>query len=167
MKRWYAVHTRVRGEGLALINLGRQGLEAYLPRYSKRRRHARRTDWVAAPMFPRYLFVHMDVTATPWRAIHSTIGVSHLLCHGDTPIPVPLGVIEEIIEREDRGGLVVMNQSLSFKRGDAVRIVAGAFCDQVGMFVTADDDQRVVILLAMLGRKMNVRLPAESVAAHA
>ncbi|MCH7693162.1 MAG: transcriptional activator RfaH, partial [Proteobacteria bacterium] len=42
MKRWYVVHTHTRGEPLAVVNLRRQGLDAYLPQYSKRRRHARR-----------------------------------------------------------------------------------------------------------------------------
>ena len=37
-------------------------LTTYLPRYLKRRRHARRVDIVAAPLFPRYLFVAIDMT---------------------------------------------------------------------------------------------------------
>ncbi len=43
MKQWYVVHTHPRGERLAAVNLRRQGLDAYLPQYLKRRRHARRT----------------------------------------------------------------------------------------------------------------------------
>ena len=61
MDFWYVVHTHPRGESLAFVNLQRQGLEAFLPQYLKRRRHARRTQWVPAPLFPRYLFVKMDI----------------------------------------------------------------------------------------------------------
>ncbi len=63
MKRWYVVHTHTRGERLAMVNLRRQGLDTYLPQYLKRRRHARRTEWIPAPLFPRYLFVAMDYSA--------------------------------------------------------------------------------------------------------
>ena len=56
MKRWYAVYTQSRMELWARGNLWERDVEAYLPRYHKRRRHARRSDWIAAPLFPRYLF---------------------------------------------------------------------------------------------------------------
>ena len=42
--RWYVVQTQVNGEARAAQNLMRQGFEIYLPRYLKRRRHARKID---------------------------------------------------------------------------------------------------------------------------
>ncbi len=103
MNRWYVVHTHPRGERLAMVNLQRQGMDAYLPQYLKRRRHARRTQWIPAPLFPGYLFVAMDVETVRWRAIHSTVGVRYLVCHGDWPARVPAGsgrmaTIGEIVE---------------------------------------------------------------------
>ena len=65
--------------------LGLAGFETYLPRYEKRRRHARRVETVAAPLFPRYLFVAIDLASQRWRSIHSTIGVSRLVCNGEDP----------------------------------------------------------------------------------
>ena len=61
--RWYVVQTQVNGEVKAAQNLLRQGFEIYLPRYLKRRRHARKVDFAAKPLFPRYLFVAIDVAA--------------------------------------------------------------------------------------------------------
>ena len=43
--RWYVVQTQVNGEAKAAENLRRQGYETYLPRYLKRRRHARKVDF--------------------------------------------------------------------------------------------------------------------------
>ena len=57
MRKWYAVHTHVRGELLASVNLLRQGFTVYLPQCIAKRRHARRTEIVKNPLFPRYLFV--------------------------------------------------------------------------------------------------------------
>ena len=63
-------------------HLGRQGFQVYLPRYTKRRRHARRVDTVAVPLFPRYLFVSVAV-AQRWHSIRSTIGITRLVANGD------------------------------------------------------------------------------------
>ena len=58
---WYAVHTHAGAETKAVWHLENQGFSVYLPRYLRRRRHARKVDWVPTPLFPRYLFVFMDV----------------------------------------------------------------------------------------------------------
>jgi transcriptional antiterminator RfaH len=79
---WYVVQTRPHAEVRAAQHLQRQGFATYLPRHLKRRRHARRTEIVAAPLFPRYLFVLVDMATQRWRSIHSTIGVSRLVCNG-------------------------------------------------------------------------------------
>jgi len=54
---WHVVQTHIHAEAKAQMHLHRQGFETYLPRYLKRRRHARRTETVAAPLYPSYLFV--------------------------------------------------------------------------------------------------------------
>ena len=167
MERWYVVHTRPRGERLAIINLGNQGLDTYLPQYRKRRRHARRTEWVPAPLFPSYLFVHMDLETVRWRAVHSTIGVRYLVCHGEWPAPVPPGVVEEIRACEDDDGVVVMSRQAPFGKGEAVQIMEGALGNQVGLFDCVTDDERVIVLLDILGRQVKVRVPMETVSVYA
>ena len=87
------VQTQVNGEAKAARNLLRQGYDIYLPRYLKRRRHARKVDFVARPLFPRYMFVAIDMATQRWRSIQSTVGVSHLVCNGDDPAAVPEGVV--------------------------------------------------------------------------
>ena len=42
-RRWYVAQTHVHADQKATFHLGRQGFQVYLPRYTKRRRHARRT----------------------------------------------------------------------------------------------------------------------------
>src|SRR5262245_15098142 len=101
--RWYVVQTHVHCEGKAAAHLARQGFEIYLPRYLKRRRHARKIETVAAPLFPRYLFVRMDRSVQRWRSIHFTIGVSRLVCDGEEPAAVPERVIEKLRQQEVSG----------------------------------------------------------------
>ncbi len=167
MEHWYVVHTQPRGESLAVTNLNNQGLETYLPRHLKRRRHARRTEWVPAPLFPNYLFVRFDIDRTRWRSIHSTFGVRYLVCNGELPAPVPHGIVEDIQSCEDDAGVVVVSKKAPFDKGALVQIMTGALCDQVGLFDCATDNERVFILLDLLGRNVRVRVPLETVSSYA
>ena len=164
-KRWYVVQTQVNGEAKAAHNLLRQGYEIYLPRYLKRRRHARKVDFVPKPLFPRYMFVAIDMATQRWRAIPSTQGVSHLVCNGDEPAAVPSGVLGALKAREDVLGFVRMDAKPAFAPGDKVRVLAGAFKDNAGLFDGMGDRDRVAILLDMLGRKVRVHLDVDLVAA--
>ena len=167
MKQWFAVQTHARGETLASANLQRQGFEVYLPQYLKRRRHARRTDWVKAPLFPRYLFVRLDPQTTAWRAINSTIGAQNIVSFDGRPAAVPEGIIELIIAREDDAGMVHAGSSILFKPGEEVRVVGGPLADQTGLFDCAIDEERVFILLNLLGRQVRVKVSSELLTACA
>jgi transcriptional antiterminator RfaH len=163
--QWFVVHTQVHGERKAEQNLVRQGFEVYLPRYLKRRRHARRVDFTVRPLFPRYLFVAIDMAAQRWRSIQSTIGVAHLVTNGDDPASVPDGVVGALRAREDEKGFVRIDVKPAFVPGDKVRVLTGAFMDSAGLFSGLADHERVAILLDMLGRKVRVLLDADMVAA--
>jgi transcriptional antiterminator RfaH len=164
-QRWYVVQTQPHAETKAVTHLMRQGFETYLPRYLKRRRHARRVETIAAPLFPRYLFVAVDMAAQRWRSIQSTIGVARLVCNGEEPAAVPSGVLDGIREREDARGLVCVDQRPRFLRGDKVRVIEGAFAECLGLFEGLSDRERVTILLDLLGRKVRVALNDEAIAA--
>ena len=163
--RWYVAQTQPRSEGKAALHLTRQGFEVYVPRYLKRRRHARKVEQVAAPLFPSYLFVGFDIAVQRWRSIHSTIGVAKLVCNGEDPAPVPDTIIESLKVRQDASGLIRLDQRPRFARGDKIRVLDGAFSDCLGLFEGMDDRQRIAILLELLGRKVRVFLDPECVVA--
>jgi transcriptional antiterminator RfaH len=162
---WYVVHTHVHSEAKAASHLVRQGYSIYLPRYLKRRRHARRIETVAAPLFPRYLFIAIDRMTQRWRSIQSTIGVTHLVCNGDEPATVTDRVIAELRDREDEHGFIQFDRRPRFARGDKVRVIDGVFDACFGLFEGMADHERVAILIDLLGRKVRVVLDGESVAA--
>ena len=165
MTQWFVVETRSQAERQAQAHLDRQGFRTYLPRYLKRRRHARTTDHVPAPLFPRYLFVEMDPGTQRWRAINSTVGVTRLLSFGAQPTAVPKGIIEAIRKREDPEGYVHMAGGSGFGAGQSVRILEGPLADHEGLFQCTDDNQRVIVLLDILGRAVKVRVPKDGIAA--
>jgi transcriptional antiterminator RfaH len=162
---WYVVQTHVHTESKAAAHLLRQGYSIYLPRYLKRRRHARRVDTVAAPLFPRYLFVAIDRMTQRWRSIQSTVGVTRLVCNGDAPAMVAHAVVDELRGREDERGFIRLDLRPRFAPGDKVRVVDGVFGACFGLFEGMADRERVAILLDLLGRKVRVVLDGDSVAA--
>jgi transcriptional antiterminator RfaH len=165
MKQWYVVNTKAREETKALFHLKRQNFNAYLPQYKKTRRHARRIDIVLAPLFPKYLFVEFDLDMENWSCINSTIGVRKLIKFGAMPTPLPTELVNEIQAREDAEGMVSLNRHLKIKQGDEVKIITGAFNDHTGIFECQDDDERIVILLNLMGRDVRVRLPSSAISA--
>lgn len=167
MLNWFVANTHARSEGKAKFNLERQGFEVYLPRYLKKRSHARRIDYVPKPLFPRYLFVGLDMESARWRAVNSTFGISNLVTNGTTPLGVPQHIIDSIRSREDADGWVSMVQPLSYRRGDKVQIKSGPLTDQVGLFDCVDDSERIFILLDLMGRMVKVRVDAEQIGALA
>ena len=163
-QRWYVVQTHTFSESKAAAHLTRQGFDVYLPRYLKRRRHARRIETVPAALFPRYLFVAVDMASQQWRSIQSTIGVSRLVCNGDAPAAVAGAVVEDLRRREE-DGFVQLSKRPRFSPGDKVHVVEGVFAPCIGLFEGMRDLDRVSVLLDLLGRKVRVLLDDLSVAA--
>jgi transcriptional antiterminator RfaH len=163
--RWFVAHTQPHAEAKATSHLSRQGFEIYFPRYLKRRRHARRIEIVAAPLFPRYLFVAVDTTAQRWRSIYSTVGVARLVCNGNDPTAVPDGIVAALKDREDADGFIKLDYRPPFRAGDRIRVLDGAFSSCLGLFEGMAERERIAILLDLLGRKVRVVLDADLVVA--
>jgi transcriptional antiterminator RfaH len=162
--RWYVVQTHPRAENKAALHLARQGFVAYMPRYLKRRRHARKVDTVAAPLFPRYLFVAVDMASQRWRSIQSTIGVARLVSHGDEPTAMTDTVIDELKRRESEAGFIQL-LARSFKPGEPIRVCDGVFSACLGLYECMADAERVAVLLDLLGRKVRVVMDTDLVTA--
>ena len=163
MKQWYAVYTQPRGEAIATENLERQGFEVFFPRYLKRRSHARKIEMVPAPLFPRYIFIAYGIEDRGLRVVRSTRGAIDLVRNGDEPVAVPAAIIEEIRKRQDDSGYVVLALHVKFGKGDRIRIEAGPFASYEAIFESMRDNERVIALLSLLGRKVLVNVPVDAV----
>jgi transcriptional antiterminator RfaH len=164
MISWFAVYTQPGKEALAAQQLQNQDFGVYLPRYQKMRRHAGKTEIVAAPLFPRYLFAGIDLGAQRWRSVNGTRGVVGLVMSGDKPIPVPEAVIAEIRAREGEDGFIRLNLP-GFQRGQALRIVEGPMADTQALFEEAVDGNRAILLVSLLGRLVRTKMPLRAVEA--
>ena len=70
-------------------------------------------------------------------------------------MPVPVGIVESLIERSD-GQVTRLDTDLV--RGQRVRILSGPFADFAGTLARLDDAGRVQVLLEMMGTEVPVTL---------
>jgi len=162
--RWYVVHTQPNSESRANEHLRRQGYITFLPKLLKRRRHARKTETVSRPLFPRYIFVQLDTVHQGWHAIRSTLGVASLVGGEQGPTPVRDGIVEALRAQQGSDGFF-RAQVRKFAPGEAIRVVDGLFASAIGFFESMSDNERVSVLLEILGRRVRVVLDPDSVAA--
>jgi transcription elongation factor/antiterminator RfaH len=154
--RWFLVHTQPKSECRAQLHLGAQAFRTHFPTIQKTIRHARQLRTVRAPLFPRYIFLILDLGRDRWLSVRSTFGVSSLFTCEDRPVPVPEGIVEALIHRTDEANLTLFNSGL--KTGQSVRIISGPFADFVGTLERLDDAGRVRVLLDMMGTAVPVAL---------
>ena len=164
-KRWYVAHTKPGLERMAEGHLERQGFHVYLPLREKKRRIGRRTDIIKAPLFPRYLFVELDLSVDRWRSVNGTFGVAYLVGAGDRPSAAPIGVVDALRAREDANGVVPIHESSPYAPGQAVTITQGPLAAQTGFFKCDNDNDPVTVLLGLLGREMELKLPGAAIRA--
>ena len=155
-ERWFLVHSLPKSERRAELHLGAQGFRTHFPTIHKTIRHARQLRTVRAPLFPRYIFLVLDLGRDRWLSVRSTVGVSSLFTCENRPVPVPEGVVEALIERTDEANLTLFNTGLV--TGQSVRILSGPFADFVGTLERLDDAGRVRVLLDMMGTAVPVAL---------
>ncbi len=163
-ERWYVATTLSRKERLAATNLANQNYRSFLPIHLETRRHARKFRTVLAPVFPRYIFVILDVGGQPWRSVNGTLGVERLITDGERPLAVAPGVVETLIQSSDqRGALIYKTDDLAI--GDRVQLVAGPFAGSLGILQRLDGAARVQVLLELLAGPVKVTTARDTVAA--
>jgi transcription elongation factor/antiterminator RfaH len=157
LDRWYVARTQPHREIQAMRHLQNQSFRVFLPRYLKSRRHGRKFETVLAPLFPRYMFIMLDLNRERWRSVNGTLGVDRLLMRRGIPECVPHGLVEQLANAATEEGVVRCLQSLA--AGETVRVVAGPFADFIGRLEQLDDHDRVRVLLDILGGKIPVTVP--------
>ncbi len=158
--RWYVVRSRPHKEFYAATNLQNQAFRTFIPQIRKTVRHARRTMMISAPLFPRYLFVSLDLSRDRWRSVRGTFGVSCLVMDGDRPRPVPQGLVEQLIAITNGTGGIDFRDRLVL--GQNVRFLTGPFSEKIGRLVSLDDADRVAVLLEILGAEREIAVAPET-----
>jgi len=161
MTHWYVVRSKPCAESMARSQLERQGYCVYFPQVLTSGRVQGRLAPRIEPLFPRYLFLAVDVGTKALAPVRSTVGVNDLVRFGGKYATVRQEIIEELMRRADpQTGLHHLAQP-RFRRGEHVRIAEGPFERIEGVFERYDGEERALILLDVLGRASRVRVPLD------
>lgn len=164
--RYFVVQTQPSADGIAAANLLNQGFDVFQPTITVERKHPRYqrvTSEVIEPLFPGYLFVRFDLSDARWRSVNGTRGVKGLLGAGEQPIPVPVGIVEDIQRRLTAGEFTPRAvRGPRLKRGELGQVTAGPFSGFIGECLASRRD-RVKLLLNIFGRRTETWLVTEAV----
>jgi transcriptional antiterminator RfaH len=154
MKNWYLIKTKSRQEHVAIKNLETQKYSTYCPTVEIKNKHV--------VLFPGYLFIHLDKKKENWSPIRSTKGVINFVRFGLNYAKVPNNIIKflksnQLINKEK---LINLN---NFKPGDKVQITDGTFKNCVAIFKSSRSEERVILLMNLLGRQQSIKIKKESV----
>ena len=161
--QWYVVQTKARCEEKALENLERQGYTSYCPQVTVRKLRRKRWQQVTEPLFPRYLFVRLSEGTDDFAPIRSTLGVIGLVRFGGIPATMPDSAIQFIAAQEQQLHEPEAKPGLDWKPGTHLEILEGPMAGLKGVFQKAQGEERVIILLELLGKQSRVVIPSHLV----
>ena len=159
-KEWFILQFKSNSHHLAAKNLNRQGFETFLPLHDTTSRRTSRFINTSKPLFPGYMFIKFDRTASKWHKINNTYGVSRLITFNSVLKSIPTSFVDSLMKRYDLSGKLLPIQKL--KKGDQVTVLTGPFANFIATVEKYEADQRIWILMDLMGRKTRITSPSDA-----
>jgi transcriptional antiterminator RfaH len=159
---WYVVHCQPQKEALAAFTLREyHRLTVYVP---KLLHHSKgKTRWML--LFPRYIFVQIDLSLVPSSAINATPGVSRLVSFADKPQSIPDETIQSLQQAVQTLNHQQEAAQSELHAGDRVRIQHGPLYGLEAIFLgPTTPGKRVQILLEFMGRLHTLSVERDNLA---
>jgi transcriptional antiterminator RfaH len=159
-KEWFILQFKSNSHHLAAKNLNRQGFETFLPLHDTTSRRLSRFINTSKPLFPGYMFIRFDRAESEWHKINNTYGVSHLITFNSILKSIPTIFVDHLMKRYDLSGKLLPIQKL--KKGDQVTVLTGPFANFIATVEKYEADQRIWILMDLMGRKTKIITPSDA-----
>jgi transcriptional antiterminator RfaH len=153
VKHWYLVKTKSKQEDIAILNLENQNFHVYCPYALIRNKNE--------VLFPGYIFIQLDKDTQNWSPIRSTKGVLYFVRFGLSYAKIPDNIIEFIKTNQLNTAEKLKNIN-KFKSGDKVQITDGVFKNCIAIFKSYKSDERVILLMNILGQQQKLTIKQES-----
>ena len=154
-KEWFILQFKSNSHYQAKKNLTRQGFEVFLPlQYITSRKLSRFVN-TSKPLFPGYMFIRFDEAESNWHKINNTYGVSRLITFNSILKSIPTSFINSLMKRYDLSGKLLPIQKLN--NGDQVTVLKGPFANFIATVETYETDQRIWVLMDLMGRKTKIQ----------
>ena len=159
-KEWFILQFKSNSHYLATKNLNRQGFETFLPLHDTTSRRTSRFINTSKPLFPGYMFIRFDKAESEWHKINNTYGVSRLITFNSILKSIPTIFVDHLMKRYDLSGKLLPIQKL--KKGDQVTVFKGPFANFIATVEKYEADQRIWILMDLMGRKTKIQTPSDN-----
>ena len=159
-KEWFILQFKSNSHHLAAKNLNRQGFETFLPLHDTTSRKLSRFMSTSKPLFPGYMFIKFDRAESQWHKINNTYGVSRLITFNSLLKSIPTKFVDSLMKRYDSSGKLIPIQKL--KEGDRVKILKGPFADFIASVENYESEQRIWVLMDLMGRTTKIQIPSEA-----
>ena len=159
-KEWFILQFKSNSHYQAKKNLTRQGFEVFLPLHDTTSRKLSRFVNTSKPLFPGYMFIRFDEAESDWHKINNTYGVSRLITFNSILKPIPNSFVDSLMKRYDLSGQLLPMQKL--KNGDQVTVLKGPFANFIATVEKYEADQRIWILMDLMGRKTKIMTPSDA-----
>ena len=159
-KEWFILQFKSNSHHLATKNLNQQGFETFLPLHDATSRKLSRFINTSKPLFPGYMFIKFDRAESDWHKVNNTYGVSRLLTFNSILKPIPTKFVDSLMKRYDSSGKLIPIEKL--KNGDQVMVLKGPFANFIATVEKYEDDQRIWVLMDLMGRKSKIHIERNS-----
>lgn len=150
---WYVLQHKPAQGDRALSHLQNQDVACFYPKVSVERIRAGKRTVKLEPLFPGYLFVHLEPTDPMWSKLRSTRGVLRVVGFRNKPAALSDDVVEQIKQSlntvEEQGGI---------KPGQVVRLSEGAFDGVDAIFQAYDGEERAIVLINFMQKQQSVNV---------
>lgn len=161
VKHWHLLYTKPREDARAQTNLLNQGYEIFRPliRHHRIVKGSQRT--LVESLFPRYIFIKLDQETSDWARLRSTRGVQSMVTFNQVPAVVPSNLVDELMQEMNGEDFIdrTNSQKALFNTGDEVEISEGSFFGLHAIVKAQTSEERVIVLLNMLGGQQSISLP--------
>lgn len=155
-KQWFIVYCKSREENRAFENLQNQGIESFFPKIKKEKISRGKKTQCEEPLFPSYLFVHVDQADSNFSCIRSTRGINDFVRFGQTVATASDALIEQLKSLCYVVNNIEADRKSLFKSGDKVEIMEGAFKGATAIFSSEDGLERSMLLLKVLSQERSI-----------
>ena len=160
LKEWFVIQYKPNSHYQAKKNLNLQGFKTFLPLHETTSRKASQFVKSTKPLFPGYMFVSFNKTENKWHKIKSTYGVSRLITFNSSLKSIPITFIDSLMKLYDSSGKLIPIEKL--KKGDQVTVLTGPFANFIATVEKYEGDQRIWILMDLMGREAKVITPSDA-----
>ena len=158
--RWFAVHTRYKGEKFVRDALEKKHITAYVPLRTNLRVYGTRKRTSEIPVISCYVFVKI-VSADQVKVLE-TEHVLAFVRSGKNRLAIPeeeMNLLKRIVLDEDLDWTI--EPGFTLETGHQVTVSAGALAGMSGKVIKADGKEKFVVELQTLGHSIYITVDAK------